>query len=110
MPDSAVPPRARQGKPVLDGSSTKQSYRRSIPGKQERTFLVIGSSIKLLSSQFKQKQDYTTTLVNKTLCSELELFGMKKSGLPKFVNGDWGYENVCSVAGASYSCRVEDSG
>ncbi len=27
-----------------------------------------------------------------TLCSELELFGMKRSGLPKFVNGDWGYE------------------
>jgi len=41
-----------------------------------------------------------------TLCSELELFGMKKFGLPKFVNGDWGYEKVCSVAGASYSHRV----
>jgi len=27
-----------------------------------------------------------------TLCSELELFGMKKAGLPKVVNGDWGYE------------------
>jgi len=27
-----------------------------------------------------------------TICSELELFGMKKAGLPKFVNGEWGYE------------------
>jgi len=27
-----------------------------------------------------------------TLCLELELFGMKKSGLPKFINGDWGYK------------------
>jgi len=26
------------------------------------------------------------------LCSELELFGMRKEGLPKLVNGDWGYE------------------
>ncbi len=26
------------------------------------------------------------------LCSELELFGMEKAGLPKVVNGGWGYE------------------
>jgi len=33
-----------------------------------------------------------TGTCKETICSELEFFGMKREGLPKFVNGEWGYE------------------